>query len=351
MLAQIVSFGLTFIAAAVGTLLTLRYALRQQLIDMPNARGSHQYPTPRGGGLAIVVVFTLAMLILYGSGTITTDLLLAVLGGGLLVAGLSFWDDHRPLPAWLRIGIHFIAAFWALFWLGGMVALEFGVTTWTWGPVRQVLGIIALVWLVNLYNFMDGIDGIAATEAIFVAVAAAVLLNDTALFWILGLLAAACAGFLLLNWSPARIFMGDVGSCFLGFLFGVLAIASAAQQLMPIWCWVILLGVFLVDATVTLLRRMATGQRWYDPHCSHAYQHAARLCGNHARVNIAVLCINLFWLLPWAYVARLWPVWSFFLALLALAPLVLLALWLGAGQEPGRSGHTLRAVSGAEADD
>jgi Fuc2NAc and GlcNAc transferase len=337
MLSKLGLFALTFLTASVGTLFTLRYAVQRQLIDLPGARSSHQQPTPRGGGLAIVVVFFAGILILFAAGYVAADLFIAITGGGLLVAATSFWDDHRSLPAHVRIFVHFVAAGWALSWLGGMVPLDFGIGTWTWswGPLRQIVGIIALVWLINLYNFMDGIDGIAAVEAIFTAVAGFWLLGGTAdLCHLLALLAASCAGFLVFNWAPARIFMGDVGSCFLGFVFGVLAIASSAYQLMPIWCWVILLGVFLVDATVTLLRRMLNGARWYDSHRSHAYQHAAVLLGSHMRVTLAVLAINLLWLLPWALVANTWPVWSFWLALMALLPLILLALALNAGCEP-----------------
>jgi Fuc2NAc and GlcNAc transferase len=334
MLIKLGLFAITFLTAGAGTWFTLRYAVQRQLIDLPSARGSHQYPTPRGGGLAIVAVFLAGLLILFAAGLLAADLLIAISGGGLLVAATSFWDDHRPLPVHIRISVHFIAAGWALSWLGGMVPLDFGIVTWSWGPLRQLLGIIALVWLINLYNFMDGIDGIAAVEAIFTAAAGYLLLGGTAdLSHILALLTACCAGFLVFNWTPARIFMGDVGSCFLGFVFGVLAIASSAYELLPIWCWVILLGVFLVDATVTLLRRILNGARWYDSHRSHAYQHAVRLLGNHARVTLAVLAINLCWLLPWALVAQTWPVWSFWLALLALLPLLMLALSLDAGRE------------------
>jgi Fuc2NAc and GlcNAc transferase len=327
-------FGSAFAAAALGALLVQRYALTRHLLDVPNARSSHERPTPRGGGLAIVVSFLTGFTVLFWSGHVPVDLFIALLGGGLLVTAVSFWEDHRRLPVKLRITVHFLAASWALYWLGGMAPLDLGFATWSWGWFRQVLGIIGLVWLINLYNFMDGIDGMAAMEGIFVALAAMLLLGwQSDLSWSLGLLAASCAGFLVLNWAPAQIFMGDTGSCFLGFVFGVMAIATAAREALPIWCWVILLGVFLVDATATLLRRMLRGARWYEAHCSHGYQHAARRWRSHIKVMLGVLALNTLWLLPCAYLALSWRRWSFVIALLALAPLLVLALLFRAGRE------------------
>jgi Fuc2NAc and GlcNAc transferase len=204
---------------------------------------------------------------------------------------------------------------------------------WQGGWIGQALAVLGLVWLTNLYNFMDGIDAIAAIEGVSVAVLAAFILLGFAVVhpvsW-LALTAAGCAGFLLWNWPPARIFMGDVGSGFLGYVLGVMAYATSAQGL-NLWCWVILLGVFLVDATVTLLRRLATHQRWWEPHRSHAYQYAARRWRSHARVSLSVVCINVFWLGPLAWVGAHYPAWAAGVAAVAILPLIAIALALGAG--------------------
>jgi len=207
---------------------------------------------------------------------------------------------------------------------------------------------LGLVWLINLFNFMDGIDGIAAIEAV------CVLSGCVLLLWFQGaplqtlawpmLLAVTVVGFLLWNWPPASIFMGDVGSGFLGYVLGCFLVDTAVAGLIPVWSWLILLGVFVVDATVTLVRRALSGARWYEAHRSHAYQHAAQKWKSHRKVSLAVLGINLVWLLPLAWLAALIPEHGWLIMVVALAPLVAAALWLGAGNEENLDTKDTRSV-------
>jgi Fuc2NAc and GlcNAc transferase len=182
----------------------------------------------------------------------------------------------------------------------------------------------------NLFNFMDGIDGIAATEATFVSWGGALLASMAAVSsevrWAAVLLGAACLGFLRWNWPPARIFMGDVGSGYLGYVIAVLAVAATRENPAALWIWLILGGVFFVDATVTLLRRLLRGDRIYEAHRSHAYQWLARRWESHAKVTWAVLTVNVLWLLPCAVFATRRPGIAAATAILALAPLVLFAV-------------------------
>jgi Fuc2NAc and GlcNAc transferase len=160
----------------------------------------------------------------------------------------------------------------------------------------NVLAAIGIVWLINLYNFMDGIDGIAAAEAVSVGSMAGALLwwaGDRGLAGASVVIAAASGGFMLWNWSPAKIFMGDVGSAVLGYVFATLAIASEDSEKLFIWQWVLLLGVFVGDATVTLVRRALHGERVHHPHRHHAYQRAVQAGWTHARVSGAIVLINL----------------------------------------------------------
>src|ERR1035437_5768552 len=327
---------LVFISSLVLTGVVRQYALRRQVLDIPNGRSSHSVPTPRGGGVSIVVVFLLAVLLFVQRGDISNSLGWALTGGGLAVAVAGFLDDHFRVPAWVRLLIHFAAAGWALWQLNGMGPLHLGWISWDWGWVGQLLALVGLVWMINLYNFMDGIDGLAGQEALCASGLGGLVLACSGLAGLAEaalVLAGASAGFLVWNWPPAKIFMGDVGSGFLGFVFGVLTIASAKERPWLLWPWLILLSVFIVDSTLTLMRRLITGARWYEAHCSHAYQHAAQRLSRHLKVTLTIAAVNVVWLFPLAWGACVWPAAGPLFAVVALAPLVYTAFRYGAGQD------------------
>jgi Fuc2NAc and GlcNAc transferase len=271
------------------------YAL-DKLLDIPNERSSHSRPTPRGGGLAIAVTSLGGILLAAMWQWISWDLAIALFGGGLMIATVGWIDDHRDLPALTRFAVQFLAAGWAMFWLGGLHSLSLGSIVIPLGPLGTLLGTVGIVWAINLYNFVDGIDGLAAGEAVSTGVIGGLLLLGTGhigLAMIALLIASANAGFLPLNWAPAKLFMGDVGSGMLGYLFAVLAIASENAGSVPILLWTLLLGAFVFDATVTLCRRIAQGERWYHAHHSHAYQRMVQAGRSHAQVSATILAINL----------------------------------------------------------
>ncbi|MDR0702974.1 MAG: glycosyltransferase family 4 protein [Azoarcus sp.] len=325
--------GLAAATAAASLALTAllrRYALRRHLLDVPNARSSHARPTPRGGGLAIVASFAAAMAVAGCAGLLPMPLIQASIFAGGIVAVIGFADDHGHIAARWRLLAHFAAAGAALLILPKIPALFVGPMPWGLLALTALAEAFYLAWMLNLYNFMDGIDGIAATEAICVC------LGGAALFLLGGppclaaapvLLAAAVAGFLCWNWPPARVFMGDGGSGFLGFILGLLSLQAPAL----FWHWTILLAVFICDASLTLARRALDGQKLHEAHRSHAYQHAAQHWG-HLPVTLATAAINLFWLLPLALAAALdWLPLSVSMAS-AYAPLLALAWRLDAGK-------------------
>lgn len=318
-----------------------RYALARSLMDVPNERSSHSVATPRGGGVAIVLSALAGLALLEHAGWLLGPDFRALAGAGILVALVGFLDDHGHVAARWRLLAHFAAAAWLLYGLHGIPSIElFGVAVST-GWVLQALGTLYVVWLLNLYNFMDGIDGIASIEAITVCVGGALiyaLMGRAELGAAPLLLALAVAGFLYWNLPPARIFMGDAGSGFLGVALAGFSIQAAWVARELLWSWVILLGVFVVDATVTLLRRLARGERVYQAHRSHAYQYASRRLGRHLPVTLAVGAINLLWLFPIAAWAGLGRIDGALGVLLAYAPLVALALKLRAG-ERGEDGQ------------
>lgn len=280
-----------------------RYALARGLLDMPNSRSSHTIATPRGGGLAVVTAFLLGVVVLTTVGWLPARLAVALFAAGAIAAAVGFWDDHASLSARTRLVTHFLAAGVALSALGGMPALQLMGFVVLSGWPAQVFGALLIVWMLNLYNFMDGIDGIAGTEAVTVCVGGALvsqIAGHPAAALVCLLLGAASAGFLVWNFPPAKIFMGDVGSGFLGAIFGILVVDTAQQSSSLLVSWLILLGAFIVDATVTLLRRLLRREHVHLAHRSHAYQHAARALGAHLPVTLAFGAINLFWLTPLA---------------------------------------------------
>ena len=271
------------LVGAVGAGLARGYARRRSMVDHPGERRSHAVPTPRGGGVAIAVSLLLA--------TVWMALrmpeaapVLAGFGAGLALVALVGWlDDHRPLSPWFRLAVHVVAG--AIFasgaWLQG-------------GDLRvAVLGFVATVALVNVWNFMDGIDGLATTQAILVVVVPMLLAGAAGLALGLALVAAAL-GFLPWNFPRARVFLGDVGSGALGFAVGglvVMAVADAGPRALALS--LLPLSACLVDAGITLCRRILRRERWWEPHVSHAYQHAARRHG-HPTVTIAFGAWTLF---------------------------------------------------------
>lgn len=312
---------------------TLAYKL--DILDIPNARSAHRSPVPSGGGIGIVVSFFSGLCFLNCFNLMNTQLLPSLLGGGLLLAAIGLLDDFKQVPARVRIFFHFIAAASVLYFFGWMPPLDLGFYIWHWYSAGLIIGLLGLVWLINLYNFMDGIDGLAGSEAIFVALAAALLLYLKGHYQLIPLcllLASTAGGFLILNWAPARIFMGDTGSGFLGFIFGVMLIATWWDGTMSPWQWLTLLGCFWVDATLTLLFRFFRGEPCYQAHCSHAFQQAVKKIGCHKRVVIGVICIDTLWLLPMSILMAYFPKYSLLFSGLSILPLVILCLLLKAGK-------------------
>lgn len=330
-------FTLPLIAALslLVTGLLRRYALSHSLIDIPNARSSHLQPTPRGGGVAIVISFLLAVPIAMALELLSVPAGVALLGSGLFVAVIGFVDDHGHIAARWRLLGHFVAAIWALYWLQGFAPIlifgvEFDLGWWGGG-----FAAFYLVWMLNLYNFMDGIDGLASVEACTATLAMCLIYMVNGylqLLWPALALCLAAAGFLFWNFPPARIFMGDAGSGFLGITLGVLSLQAAWVDPQLFWSWVILLGVFIVDATLTLLRRLMRGQKVYEAHRTHGYQYASRRLGRHLPVTLSVLVINTVWLMPIAWAVSYLGLDGLTGVALAYTPLVLLAWYFGAGK-------------------
>lgn len=312
-----------------------KYALKLSLLDIPNHRSAHRLPIPRGGGVAIAFSFLLAVLLLYQGQLVSVTLTWVLLLSGIFIGVLGLLDDICNIPASYRILMHFSTAILVLYGLGGMPVIKILDYVLPTGIFINILAVVYLVWLLNLYNFMDGIDGLAGVEALSVCLGGAFLywLNANDRLMILPLmLAVSVAGFLCWNFPKARIFMGDVGSGFLGMILGVLSIQAASIRGQLFLGWLILLGVFIVDATWTLLQRAWRGEKVYEAHSTHAYQQAARVLKSHPKTTCLVLAINVFWLFPLAVLVECNQIQPFLGLFVAYIPLVFLAIKLGAGK-------------------
>jgi Fuc2NAc and GlcNAc transferase len=317
-------------------------------VDTPNERSLHHTPTPRGGGISVALSASVALVALAAYEPFDGDLF-AALAGGLALALVGFIDDRRSLRMDLRLAVQCAASIWAIAWLGGLPPLRVGAELISFGWVGYPLAAFCLLWGVNLFNFMDGIDGLAGSQAVFMTWAAVALslVNgasnaSTSAALVLG---AACAGFLVWNCPKASIFMGDGGSCYIGYFIVVLAIASARTNPASLFVWLILGGVFFVDATVTIVTRLARRERIHEAHRTHAYQWLALRWRSHGRVTFFVTLLNLIWLLPCAFVAARYGRAAAFMAVAALLPILLAVIAAGAGRSSSQQPVRRRATS------
>ncbi|MDY6947711.1 MAG: glycosyltransferase family 4 protein [Pseudomonadota bacterium] len=258
-----------------------------------------------------------------------------LIAGGACIAIVGFIDDLRGVPAPIRLAVHIAAAFGALL-ASGPPSPQWWTAGDNYGWIEFLTMAVGIVWSINLFNFMDGIDGLAGAESAFIGAASALLLicmvsatsssgAGAAVF------AVATLGYLWWNWPPARIFMGDVGSGYVGYVIAVLALNAQREHAGSLLVWSILSGLFVVDATITLLRRLARGERVFQAHRRHAYQILARRWNSHARVTVVALIVNLLWLLPLAALAVWRPEQGLIWLLLAMTPLCIAVLRIGAG--------------------
>ena len=331
-----------FIFSTVATRQLVANSHRLSTLDMPNERSSHLTPTPRGGGIAFVAASLVGFLLLLLNPELDRADLLALCCAGAIVAIAGHLDDRQKISgAMVRLIFHALGAIILIAGIGFPSKISLFDRLVSTGVIGSILGVIYLVWLLNLFNFMDGTDGIAASEAIFVLLAGAFLsyhvLSDANHSAAAVVLAASTFGFILYNWSPAKIFMGDVGSGYLGIVIGGLSLIAAKQDPLLLWVWIILLAVFVSDATVTLIRRLLRKQKPHVAHRSHAYQHLAIRLNSHAKVALLVLAINIAWLLPIAFLVADKQLAGTTGVVVAYVPLIVAAIALNAGKDSATS--------------
>ncbi len=316
-----------------------------RVMDLPNSRSSHLSPVPRGGGIAILITFLSIVVLTELSDTLDPGFMKTLIFGGIAIALVGFIDDIYSLNPLIRFIATLVITVLCVAQIG-MPSVSFMGFTIQPSPILFVCEVLAILWILNLFNFMDGIDAIASLEAISVMLVAGALLllapnyqSSHNQIEILLIITFSTAGFLIWNWPPAKIFMGDVSSSFLGFVLALFAVQTSIEQTMNVWVWLILLGVFFMDATITIILRILDKQKFYQAHRQHVYQRLALYFQKnkdapperarayaHKAVSFSVVAINFLWLAPWAYMANQYPDQAMLYALISLTPLSVLLI-------------------------
>jgi len=289
---QIVLVAVLVLATVFVTWLVRFWAIKKSIIDIPNERSSHTVPTPRGGGLAIVVVWYTFLTFAFFAGHMPTQLYLALMSS-IVLAGVSFIDDIRNLSPRIRLASQLVSAVLALYFLGGLQSIDLGFTILKLPVWTNILVVVAILWAINLFNFLDGIDGYLGMEGVFVFVTLFLFTHDfnTLAF------AAVIAGFLVWNWPKAKIFCGDIGSTVIGFTIMVFGVNFQNTGQLSVLVPLILSGLFWVDASLTLWRRFRNKEQLSIAHRKHAYQRFTQAGFSHRKVVLLGVLVNGFLLL------------------------------------------------------
>ena len=276
----IVSFILTWVI--------MKFSLKRNILDIPNERSSHTHPTPKGGGLAIVIAWYIGISVLFMTESLNKNLYFALISG-ILLAIISLIDDLYDIKPVIRLIAQTCAAIISLIFLNGIQpVILFGINIFP-NIILVLVTTLGMVWFINLYNFLDGIDGYASIEAITMSFALFLVAGEN----ITLILAASTIGFLIWNWPKAKIFMGDVGSTQLGFILVVLGIYLHNEQRLSIIYWLILAAPFWFDATLTLYRRWRKKEKLSIAHRNHMYQRLVQSGFSHLKVDILLVLLNI----------------------------------------------------------
>lgn len=282
--------------ATFSALLTRGYielSPRFNLLDIPNERSLHQTPVSRGGGIIFSLLSGIGFLFFYSDLLKFQFLIGVICAWG--IAAVGFLDDKIRLPAKARLIVHFILSFLAISTFESSFWSEFffGFPSW----ILLLAGVFYLVWMTNLYNFMDGVDGISSVQCIFVSSVMAILCwmhHFSALSLVFSILTACVLGFLIFNWSPAKVFMGDAGSGYLGFLLGFLSLISCERGAVSLPVFFLLMSVYFADSGLTLVKRILEGKSPVQAHREHLYQKLVMGGWSHRQVSLFLLILNFF---------------------------------------------------------
>lgn len=307
-----------------------KIAIYFKITANPDFRTLHEKPTPRGGGIIFALIFIFVIAAFGNNFDLPQKMFYMLCIGGLIATIHGFIDDVYNIKPQIKLVIQSLLGVWVVYWL-----ISEGLLAFHWIPefILIPLMIFFMIWIINAYNFIDGIDGMAASGAIFISLSIAILLiilnGSMILIHIFALLLIVSSGFIIFNWPPASIFMGDSGSIFLGYIFGSLILYSVLTNEISIWSWLTVLGYFLADTTVTQIMRVILVKKWYLGHRSHAYQNLARITNSHFKVVGGINIYNLLWVLPLTILSALTPEFAYITAILSILPALIFSFKYG----------------------
>lgn len=284
----LIVYIILFLLSLFLTLFIRSLAIRKSILDFPNERSLHKNPTPKVGGLAVAIVWFSGLFYLYITNNIDHILFFSFIPGILLVV-IGIIDDIIAIRPLYRLIFQLIVSSIALFILGGLGKLNLGFFTVENRLILSILALLGIMWFINLFNFLDGIDGYIGMEVVFITSSAILLFNDR----IAPVLLASTLGFLIWNWQPAKIFMGDVGSTLLGFNIAVFSIYYQNTSKSSLLIWLMLSSVFWFDATLTLFRRYKKKEPLIVPHKKHAFHRIVQSGFTHQKTVIYAFSLNL----------------------------------------------------------
>ena len=274
------------------TLIVKKIAIKKSLVAKISERSSHTVPTPHGGGIAIALTWFIGISYLYYVNDINTSLYYALMVG-IIISVVSYFDDLFELSAKLRLLVQASVSILGLYFLGGLEQIDLIAFSIDNSILTNIFAFFLIIWFINLYNFLDGIDGYAGSQAVFLGLAGYILFGDSHFL----VLVSASLGFLVWNWHKAKIFMGDVGSTLLGYNIAIFLIyyqnTNESFEGTSILVWIILFGIFVFDATYTLIRRKLNGERISEAHKKHAYQRLNQSGWAHDKVVKYSIFVNI----------------------------------------------------------
>ena len=265
----------------------------------------------------------------YLSGDLKKEEFFIIFFGGLVMSITGFIDDMINIRPIIRLFIQILIVFWGLYWIDGLSFIE---ESFSFKFFINMFSVVTLVWFINAFNFMDGIDGMSSSGAIFFSITIGGYLlwqGVEPLGNLLLILAFSSLAFLSFNWPPAKIFLGDAGSYFYGYLFPFVFLITTKNGDVSIWTWLIIFSYFIIDTIVTITLRLFLVKNWYQTHHSHAYQNLARIKKSHRYVTTLVIIINIFYLLPLSLSSILYPEFGWILFCIGISPILVFVLRFG----------------------